>query len=131
MSLTKNDLNQIEKIVSTKVDELAEITAHGFSEVHSKLKEHDKEFAKINHVLKQHDKEFAKINQALDNHSIEFRSIQSELISISNRVGELENKIDRLFKMEDEDTRLVFSEIEKLKKRIKAIEIKVVSPAKA
>ena len=117
MPLTKDDLHQIENIVSTKVDELAEITAHGFGEVHKILNEHGK-------ILNEHSQMFKEIKEDIS-------EIRSELRIIRRDIEILTNRVDQVALASRQDTDVLYTEIEKLKKRIKALEIKVVSPAKA
>ncbi|OIP06124.1 hypothetical protein COS66_00580 [Candidatus Berkelbacteria bacterium CG06_land_8_20_14_3_00_43_10] len=124
MPLTKDDLHQIENIVSTKVDELAEITAHGFGEVHKILNEHGKILNEHGKILNEHSQMFKEIKEDIS-------EIRSELRIIRRDIEILTNRVDQVALASRQDTDVLYTEIEKLKKRIKALEIKVVSPAKA
>jgi len=138
MPLTKDDLHQIENIVSTKVDELAEITAHGFGEVHKILNEHGKILNEHGKILNEHGKILNEHGKILNEHSQMFKEIKediseirSELRIIRRDIEILTNRVDQVALASRQDTDVLYTEIEKLKKRIKALEIKVVSPAKA
>ncbi|NCO44433.1 hypothetical protein GW889_02810, partial [Candidatus Berkelbacteria bacterium] len=72
-------------------------------------------------ILNEHSQMFKEIKEDIS-------EIRSELRIIRRDIEILTNRVDQVALASRQDTDVLYTEIEKLKKRIKALEIKVVSP---
>lgn len=106
MSLTKQDLKSIEEITSKKVDELAIITAKGFSEVHKILNDHTK-----------------KLDEIIDRVS----HLEFIVSNLQTRLEIVEQSLSRFSESNREDIDALYYETSILKKRLKKVELKLVS----
>jgi hypothetical protein len=93
--INDNTLKVVNEVVDRKINELAIMTAKGFSEMDDRFRGVDKRFEEVN-------KQFKEVNQKLDNHSRELSDIRFKMTEtvhkvehyqLEERVKNLENKL--------------------------------------
>lgn len=116
--LTIKDLSIKIDDLTNSVNDLASATAVGFADVQNKLNNHDQRFDAI-------DKRFDQMNKKIEN---EIRSIKAEISlgigELKEEIARLDIRIDRLFKQTADDISVLVEEQEKIKLRLKKLELK-------
>jgi len=116
------------KDVLTAVENLAESTAAGFAYSQNRFDQIDKRFESI-------DKRFESIDQRFESIEKDIYFLKNQLDSLSSvvalgfseikaEIARLDERIDRLLKVTRDDTSVLIDEMDKIKVRVKKLELK-------
>jgi len=116
------------KDVLTAVENLAESTAAGFAYSQNRFDQIDRRFESI-------DKRFESIDQRFESIEKDIYFLKNQLDSLSSvvalgfseikaEIARLDERIDRLLKVTRDDTSVLIDEMDKIKVRVKKLELK-------
>jgi len=137
------------KDVLTAVENLAESTAAGFAysqnrfdQIDQRFESIDKRFESIDQRFESIDQRFESINQRFESINQHFESIEKDIYFLKNQldslssvvalgfseikaeIARLDERIDRLLKVTRDDTSVLIDEMDKIKVRVKKLELK-------
>lgn len=120
------------KSLDTKIDQLAESmasysidTQNRFNKVDKRFEAVDKRFDAVDKRFDAVDQRFNQMNKKIED---EIRSVKAEISlgirELKEEIARLDIRIDRLFKQTTDDISVLVEEQEKIKLRLKKLELK-------